>query len=454
MNNTETVKFKALKAIKQYKMIKKGSFVVVGLSGGADSVCLLHFLNSIKDEYELTLVAAHVNHGIRGEEALRDAAFSEEFSKKCNVDFSVLNADCVAFSEENSLSLEESGRKIRYSFFESLKKDENTLIATAHNSNDNAETIIFNLSRGTALSGVSGVPPKRDNIIRPLIFCTRSEIEGYCKENSLEFMTDSTNSTVDYSRNRIRHNVLPELEKLNSNAVESISRFSVLAREDDEFLNELAIQAIEQSRKDCNSYFTEDIIPLKKPVKSRVVALLIKKYCNENIDNKKIEAVLEILSKSAKIQLYKDCYCMVDDGVLSFFTAEVPKEKPSKIKLENVLFSTSFSDFNVKSEKFNDNLKKVNFSVLENLIDCDTIEGNLVLRTRENGDSITLKKRNVTKTLKKLFNESNVPVTERDFLPVLSDNSGIVWVYKFGTNKRNFVTEKSKNIICVEVEKI
>ncbi|MBO5856977.1 MAG: tRNA lysidine(34) synthetase TilS, partial [Clostridia bacterium] len=185
--NTLLVREKAKKAIEKHKMLNKGDTVVVGLSGGADSVCLLHFLNSIKTEYNLTIISAHINHGIRGEEAEKDALFSKTFSENLNVDFRLLKVDCVNEAKKNGETVEEAGRRIRYEFFNSLIGKENSVIATAHNSNDNMETIIFNITRGSSLNGAKGIPPKREIIIRPLIFCTREEIEGYCKENSLEF---------------------------------------------------------------------------------------------------------------------------------------------------------------------------------------------------------------------------------------------------------------------------
>ena len=196
--NTSLVLEKAKKAINEYRMLENVSTVVVGLSGGADSVCLLHVLYTLKDEYKLNLIASHVNHGIRGEEAENDALFSKNFAETLGADFKLLQVDCVKEAQENGETTEEAGRRLRYEFFNSLCEDENTVIATAHNSNDNLETVVFNITRGSALSGAKGIPPKRDNIIRPLIFCSRAEIEGYCKENNLSFVTDSTNLSDDY----------------------------------------------------------------------------------------------------------------------------------------------------------------------------------------------------------------------------------------------------------------
>ena len=452
--NTLVVFEKAKRAIDEYAMLEKGSKVIVGLSGGADSVCLLHFLNSIKNEYDLTIVSAHINHGIRGDEADNDARFSREFSGSLNVSFKLLEVDCVKEAQENGETVEEAGRRIRYEFFESLADTENTVIATAHNSNDNMETVIFNITRGASLSGAKGIPPKRGNIIRPLIFCTREEIEEYCKENSLAFVTDSTNLSDDYTRNRIRHLVIPELKNINVGAIDAFSRFSESVRSDAEYLDELAQDALKKAEIKENSYSVSALNSFHKAIKSRVVFKAIEKFSGETPDSKKIQAVSNCMVESSKIQLYKNCYVETKNGVLKFFCDVNNKfEKQENIELTEKVFNCEFNGYSIKSELYENISQKVNDLLLDNLIDCDTIYGNLVLRTREEGDKITLRKRNVTKTLKKLFIEENIPKEEREKIPVIADDNGIVWVFGFGVNKKNAKTENTKNILSVKGEK-
>jgi len=453
--NTLLVNEKAKKAIEKYAMLRKGDRVIVGLSGGADSVCLLHVLYTLKDEYKLKLIASHVNHGIRGEEAENDALFSKNFAETLNVDFKLLQVDCVKESQENGETTEEAGRRLRYEFFNSLCEDENTVIATAHNSNDNLETVIFNISRGSALSGAKGIPPKRDNIIRPLIFCSRAEIEGYCKENNLSFVTDSTNLSDDYTRNKIRHSVLPELEKVNSNVVEAFTRFSESVRIDDDYLDFVAENALEKAKISECSYSTEAINSLHPSIKRRVIFKVINRFSEELPDSKKINLVLSCISENSKIQLYKNCYCESKENVLNFFNNDNTIEykiEEQEIPCEED-FNMIFGELVVKGEYFSKTSQKINDLLLDNLIDCDTINGNLVLRTREEGDKITLRKRNVTKTLKKLFIEENIPKEEREKIPVIADDNGVVWVFGFGVNKKNAKTENTKNILSVKGEK-
>ena len=453
--NSSSVLEKVKKAITEYKMLENVSTVVVGLSGGADSVCLLHVLNTLKNDYELNLLAAHVNHGIRGEEAENDATFSMNFAESLNVYFSLLKADCVKEAEENGETLEEAGRRIRYDFFDMLCESETYKIATAHNSNDNLETVLFNIARGSALSGAKGIPPKRDNIIRPLIFCTREEIEGYCKENNLSFVVDSTNLSDDYTRNRIRHNVLPELQKVNSNVIEAFTRFSESVRIDDDYLDCVAEKALSDATLNENTYNVEVIKMMHPSIKNRVIYKAVERFSKETPDSKKINLVLSCIGENSKIQLYKNCYCETKKSVLKFFDNDNTIE--CKIEAQEIpceeSFNLNFGEFVVKGEYFSKTSQKINDLLLDNLIDCDTINGNLILRTRQEGDKITLRKRNVTKTLKKLFIEEGVLKEERDKIPVISDDNGVVWVYGFGVNKKNAVKRETKNILSVEVER-
>lgn len=451
--NTSLVLEKVKKSIEKYEMLNNVSMVIVGLSGGADSVCLLHVLSVLKNEYNLNLVASHINHGIRGKEAERDALFSKTFSESLGVNFKMIKVDCIGEAEKTGETVEETGRRLRYEFWDSLCEDKNTVIATAHNSNDNAETVIFNITRGSALSGAKGIPPKRDNIIRPLILCTREEIEGYCKENNLSFVTDSTNLTVDYTRNRIRHNILPELEKVNSGVVEAFTRFSESVRIDDNYLEFVAENALKDAEIGEYTYNTEIINSLHPSIKNRVLQKAVKSFSKELPDSKKINLILNSINENSKIQLYKNCYCETKENELKFFKNDNNNEcEKYEVKLtENENFNMNFGEFFINGEYFTITSQKINDFLLDNLIDCDTIYGNLILRNRNEGDKIKLYKRNVTKSLKKLFIEENIPKEKRDLIPVLADDNGVIWVMGFGVNKNNAVKKETKNILSLRV---
>ena len=201
--------------INQYNMVDYGGTVIVALSGGADSVCLLHNLVLLKDKYNFKVMACHLNHHLRGEESNSDMEFCKELCRQNNIELFVKEVDVDKLSNELKISHEECGRNCRYEFFNFLAEKYNAKIATAHNSDDNLETTIYNMTRGASLKGLSGIPKVRDYIIRPLINTSREKIEEYCKGYGLKYVTDSTNLTDEYTRNKIRHNVIPVLKEIN-----------------------------------------------------------------------------------------------------------------------------------------------------------------------------------------------------------------------------------------------
>ena len=451
MNNFSlTVKDKVLSALKEYSMLENTEKIVVGFSGGADSLCLLHLLNCLKNELSIKVIAAHINHGIRGAEAQRDADFAKDFCNKNGIDFKFLTADCVNEAKETGETLEECGRRIRYDFFNSLC-GEKCKIATAHNCNDNAETVIFNVIRGSSFNGACGIPPVRDNIIRPLIYCTRSEIEGYCKENCLEYVTDSTNLSDDYTRNKIRHLILPVMEEINSGAVNNISTFSTSAKEVTSFVTKEAENALNAAEKCEGVYDVSCLLTLDKAVLKQAVVLAFNRFSKRSLDSKKIDAIYNLLFQKGRIQLFGDIYAEVVKNNYRFFIMNTNEKATEKI-IDCIPFEYRNGTYNIKISQYTNNSKKINKLVLDNLIDCDKIVGKIFLRTRREGDKFTFPRRKVTKSLKKLFNELNIPVENRSSLPVLCDDSGVVWIYSVGVDARCSVDTDSSNIIFVRGE--
>ncbi|MBQ0083706.1 MAG: tRNA lysidine(34) synthetase TilS [Clostridiales bacterium] len=405
--------------------------VTVALSGGADSVCLLYCLLELKDKLGLNIKAAHLNHKLRGEESDRDENFVKSLCRKLGVELTVENADINKICEQTGDSTELAARKVRYEF---LSRVSSGVVATAHNADDNIETVLLNLTRGTRLSGLCGIPPVRDNFVRPLIFCTRQEIEAYCKEHNIDFVTDSTNLTDDYTRNKLRHRVVPELKMLNNNIEQAISRTVRQLREDYDYLS-LAAQNALESCKTENGLDTAALLSYHKSIATRVLKAFYEEKFEGELENSHIEALFTILLNGGAVILPKNVKAQIKNGV---FSLQKNAENPSLYFKTNIL----------KEKKDN-----VHNLLLKNAIDCDKIVGELKVRSRCTGDKMRPAGRGVTKTLKQLFTELKIPLEERENLPVVQDEKGVVWVYGIGADERVKIENQTENCLIFEVKK-
>ena len=429
---------KILSALENFGMLDGVSDVTVALSGGADSMCLLYSLLAIKDEFSLNVSAAHLNHMIRGEEALRDEAFVIEQCKKLGVELFVERADVPKYAQENKISIELAARQIRYDFFQRVAKG---VVATAHTASDNIETVILNLTRGASLKGLCGIPPKRDKFIRPLIYCTRADVEEFCKDKGIDFVTDSTNLSDEYTRNNIRHNVVPVLKQLNPSLEENIVRMCENLREDYASLEALADSYL-NGKIQKNVLNLDGIDKFDKSIRKIALVKFVNSLnFNIQLNSFHLDKLLFLTQNSGKTGLPNN-FSAICDG--------------STLRIESNDFASEQS-FNVKIEKADKKLitesKKVNNLLLNNAIDCDKISGELVIRTRLPGDNIRLAGRGNTKTLKKLYTENKIPLNIRDTLPVISDDLGVVWIHKIGVADRCAADKDSLKIYKINVER-
>ena len=408
--------------------------ITVALSGGADSMALLTVLNSLKGELGITLSAAHLNHLIRGDEADRDEAFVKEQCEKLGVELFCERVDVPKIAREQHQSLEMAARNVRYEFLERVATD---FIATAHTASDNLETVIYNLARGASLEGLCGIPQKRGRIIRPILECTRKEVEMYCEEHGVPFVTDSTNLADEYTRNKIRHNIVPILKEINPSVEGVLIRNCKLLREDAKFLNATAEKYVfSNTDKGDNSLLLYELSGLPDAVKKRIITRYIHSLRDDiHLENVHIEAVLEAIKNGGKVNLPSNLFATVHNNRLYL-------EKEA-LSTESVQFNVTFTEDNVE------NFENINNLLLNNAIDCDKIVGKLVLRTRLSGDSIRLRNRGCTKTLTRLMSENKVPVALREKIPVISDDNGVIWVYGMGVAQRVAVGSKTRKITVV-----
>lgn len=241
------LKEKVKKCITKYNLLEKNDSVVVGVSGGPDSMTLLTVLLELKKEYNLKIYVAHINHMIR-ENAIKDEEYVQDFCNKNNIEVFIKKANIIEKSKQDKKGLEETGRKVRYEFFEEVLKNTNSnKIAIAHNLNDKIETIIMNAIRGAGISGLRGIEPKREKYIRPLIEIERTEIEKYCEEQKINPRIDESNQDNTYTRNKIRNIAIPYIEKeLNSNVLNNLDRLSEIVQENEEYLEKITSKAFEE----------------------------------------------------------------------------------------------------------------------------------------------------------------------------------------------------------------
>ncbi|MCH5195387.1 MAG: tRNA lysidine(34) synthetase TilS [Oscillospiraceae bacterium] len=302
-------------AILENAMLRGGETAVCALSGGADSTALLLALKEISGEIGFELKACHLNHGLRGKESDRDESFCAKLCESLGVELYTRKINVREHTQKHE-SLEETARKLRYRFFEEAMErfGENSLIATAHNANDSAETVLLNLVRGTGLKGLCGIPPVRDRIIRPLIYVKRNEIEEFLKERNRPFVTDSTNFSEDYTRNKIRLKLLPEILEINPSAIEAFSRMSKILRGDSDYLEELAENALAGAKRQ-NGYDALELFKLEEPIKSRAVRKIL---INGGVEPSelRIKTALSLLSKrSARYNPCKNKFFTIRKGI-------------------------------------------------------------------------------------------------------------------------------------------
>ncbi len=405
----------------------------IGLSGGSDSVLLLAFLKKYFADNSLSgLLAVHVNHMIRGDEADRDEDFSRELCKALGVEFISKRIDVPALAEASSIGIEEAARNARYSAFADIISGRINIgsISVAHNATDNAETVLFNILRGSGTRGASGIAPVRANIVRPLIELSKSDILATLAESGVPYVTDSTNLSDDYTRNYIRLNVIPKLRGVSANVEEMFTRLSENLRTDADFIDTCASDFLSLHGE---SITAEALQGLHPSVFSRVINLMARHAGGAQCEHVHVDKIRELLSsRSFKVSIPSGMTFVCTRGVCRVLKDESDREVTfsGDLKLGVNEFS-GISTVIILSEEplpsdFYETSSKVYKISIQRSFDSAIINGVLSVRQKRDGDAYRYG--GMTHKLKKVFNDKSIPLEMRSLIPVICDESGILWV--------------------------
>lgn len=471
---------KVIAYIEQNQLIEKKDKIVLGVSGGADSICLFLILKQLIERYELELLVVHVNHGIRGEEANADEKFVKQLSEQYSILCISQQKNIPAIVKEKGISEEEAGRIVRYEVFEQIRNQYGyNKIAVAHNKNDCAETILFHLFRGSGLKGIGGIAPKRECIIRPLLACTREEIESYLHDHGQKFVTDKTNLSTEYSRNKIRLDILPYVTKeINEKAIEHIVNTAIMVTEAEQYINKNVqimydrIVSVKNGKYFIQTQVFSDLDSiLQKGIIYKVIVSLANK--KRDIERKHVEAVIELCQKQVgkkKVLPYNITAVRTYEGIM--LELENEKEGDEKEKRDNSIkdrliqdeikveightYRLESFDYDIIFEKIE---KETNWIEIPKnnctkWFDYDRINNVIKIRNRRSGDYLEINAQGGRKKLKNYFIDKKIPQKKRDEILLLTDGSHVMWILGDRISEHYKVTDKTKNILKVSMMEV
>ncbi len=441
---------KVKSAVEKYNMIKQGDFITIGLSGGADSVALTYALLELKDFYRINIQAVHINHCLRGKESDDDENFCRMLCEKLDIPFFSKKINVISYMQKTGKSCEESARILRYNVFNEYCG--NGLIATAHTLSDNVETVIHNLVRGTGLKGLTGIPPVRDNIIRPLIMAERKEIEEYLASKCQNFVTDRTNLTDDYTRNKIRHHTVPQLEKINPSFLKTMSSNIMAFKIEDSFISEMSAQAYSKCLISPDSL--SGLENYHQAIRNRCISRFLNEH-NLHYSYERISAVDSLIFNDGKINIAKNVYIISKTGILfieNISDNQNNNEFRAVLHEGTNLFAENrfcFAEY-VLNENYVKN-KFVHKNSANYAIDYDKISGEIFIRSRKYGDKIKLAGKSFTSSVKKTLINMKIPASVRSKLCFLEDSQGLIFVEKMGIAQRAMPDGNTKKLLIISI---
>ena len=423
-----------------HDLLPKDGLILCAVSGGADSVYLLLRLR----ELGYRVAAAHYNHGLRGRLADRDEQFVKNLCDGFGIAFYSGRGDVSARAKEHRLGIEEAARALRYAFLEKTADDVNaSVIATAHTADDNTETVLMHMIRGTGLNGLCGIPPKRGRIVRPILDESHADALKWLCVHGIAHMEDETNASPLMTRNRLRQSVIPLLRKENPSLYDAVYRMTASLREDEAYLDSLAQAFIREHVKD-SSADAKALSSLPRPVAARVIRRLV----GAEISAKQTEAVLSVAARGG----FADISGMrvgVSGGRLVCGVTDAPS-LPDRVLSPGARLALPEAGMTVTCEIVPEITEDVHKSFNTFFFKYANICGNMTVGARRPGDFLRISHRKVTKTLKQLFPEAAIPVWQRGSVPVLRDGYGVLGVYGLGAAARAEASPGDENVIKIE----
>ena len=453
---------KIIRTIEDNSLITKGDKVVVAVSGGPDSVCLLHILLALKNRYELQLYVAHFNHNFRGLEAQKDAQYVADLCEELEVMCFVKSENVAVYAKENNLSDEEAGRIKRYEFFREVKKKTSAnKIAVGHNFNDQAETVLMRLLRGAGLQGLSAIHYKRGDVIRPLLDVEREDIEDYCVVNELNPKTDITNLKPVYHRNKIRLELIPYLkENYNPNLLEALVRTAKILKADSDYLDS---QAYDIFKLICSMDSNEKIsIPIPSidimhvAMKTRLFRLASERLVGkrEVFSYTHIQSILALVSKKntgKRLQLPMGITALINYDKLIFTTSsEIEYDYSYKLKVDELVEINELGAVFTAKILNRTAMKKINVDNNKKIFDFDKVKNDLIIRNRNVGDVFRPLGMKGKKKLKDFFIDNKVERSERSKTALICDGGKIMWVVGHRISDYYKVTKQTTTFLLIE----
>ncbi|MGL5820708.1 MAG: tRNA lysidine(34) synthetase TilS [Sarcina sp.] len=458
------MKDKVLKYISENSMIKEGDRVLVALSGGPDSVCLLHLLSSLKENLGIEIFAAHVNHLIRGEEAFNDEEYAKNLCESLDIKFFVKRVKVEEVAKEKGISTEMAGRDERYKFFDEIRQMENMdKIAIAHNANDQAETLIMRIMRGTGLEGLAGIKPMRDGIfIRPILSLTREEIELYCEVNNLKPRIDKTNLESIYSRNKVRLNMIPYIkEHFNPDIVATMNRLAHNALVDSKFIDSVVNEKYDFycDIKNKELVISKELFKNDEAIVTRIIRRGLMEVSNvfNNFESKHVYDIVDLQKGESgkRISLTNDIIVINQYGDIVITNKNSLNENlidtEITFSIEEVIKGSKkfeFGSYNLKFEII-ENDGQINFNnANEKYFNFENTK-DITLRTRKNGDKIIPFGSKASKKLKDIFISLKIPKEKRNGIPIIEFDKNIAWIVGVRTSELFKINQKNKKLLKI-----